>query len=220
MKPPMKPHARPSRQNQWSICVTPRRSRPHGLILPAPMAVILLVLCTTGLAPAQAGPATAEQVKACQGTNVGTNVGTDVGTDVPAAARVAACAVVIADADQPADVRADAYTVRGSALDEDGRHDEAIDDFNAAQKLVPNDAVALIARGNAYDSKGDKHRAMADYSEAIRVNPGDAAPYYNRGAIHQELGEDAKAIADYKRALEIEPEFDSAKQGLAELAKK
>ena len=134
--------------------------------------------------------------------------------------RIAACNQVLGDTKQPVDDRAEALGTRGTLRDDAGQHDEAIADFTEALKLVPNDPAVLILRGNAYDSKGDKQRAIADYSESIRHNPGDAAAYYNRGSVFQEIGDKDKALADYKRALEIDPEFESAKEGLAELTKK
>ena len=134
--------------------------------------------------------------------------------------RITACNQVIGDTKQSVDDRAEALSTRGSLRDDAGRHDEAIADFTEALKLVPNDPAVLILRGNSYDSKGDKQRAIADYSESIKHNPGDAAAYYNRGSVYQELGDKDKALTDYKKALEIDPDFDSAKEGLAELTKK
>jgi len=131
--------------------------------------------------------------------------------------RIKACAMVIADPNQPDEVRADALATRGSLRDDLGRHAEAIADFTAALKLVPNDPATLILRGNALDASGERELAIADYSEAIRINPGDASGYYNRGTVFMDKGDTERAAADFRKALEIEPRYDLAKKALAPL---
>lgn len=134
-------------------------------------------------------------------------------------ARIKACTAVISDQKLPADTRADAFATRGSIADDQGRHAEAIADFTAALKLVPNDPATLILRGNALDSSGQHELAIADYSEAIRLNPGDASGYYNRGTVYMDKGEKERALSDFRKALEIEPNYDLAKKAMAQLAK-
>jgi tetratricopeptide (TPR) repeat protein len=140
--------------------------------------------------------------------------------DAKPQARMPACDTLIANTGLPVDVRADAHVARGNIADEAGRYDEAITEFSAALKLVPDDPSTLILRGNAYDAKGDKKRALADYDVAIRINPGDASGYFNRGTILEEFGDRDKAMADYKKAIEIDPTFEKARANLAQLQQK
>lgn len=140
--------------------------------------------------------------------------------DAKPQARITACDTLIANTNLPVDVRADAHVARGNIADEAGRYDEAITEFSAALKLVPDDPSTLILRGNAYDAKGDKKRALVDYDVAIRINPGDASGYFNRATILEEFGDREKAMADYKKAIEIDPTFEKARSNLAQLQQK
>ena len=188
----------------FRYCLLPARSRASAFVL----AALLLSVDPLSDGPSPVAAQSSKPSEQCEDFRLA------------AKQRIAACSRVIADRRQSDEDRAEALTTRGSLFDDEGRHDEALADFTAALKLVPNDPTTWIARGNAWDNKGEKQKAIADYTEAIRLNPGDAAPYYNRGTVHQELGETAKAAADYRKALEIDPEFDQAKQALAELASK
>lgn len=151
--------------------------------------------------------ATPEQIATCTSTTIATE------------ARIDACTAIIDDASQPVEVRVDALSHRGMAYEEDEEYESAIEDYDEAMKLSPNDPALLILRGNAYDGMGETQKAIEDYTEAIRLNPGDAAPFFNRGAVHHENGDKDKARRDYKRALEIDATYEAAKEALAELDK-
>lgn len=168
----------------------------------APVVCVLAAVLTL-----QAGAAMA-QVKECQDE------------DLAPQRRIRACTVVIEDAKQADNVRAEAYANRGSVHDEEDKLDEAIADFTAALKLTPNNATLYVLRGTSYGNNSDYQRAIADFTEAIRLEPKDAGAYANRGVAYQETKQNDKAIADYRKALELEPDNETAKDGLADLTKK
>ncbi|MBD2279605.1 serine protease [Aphanizomenon flos-aquae] len=101
--------------------------------------------------------------------------------------------------------RAAFYNNRGIVRDDLGDKQGAIDDYNLAIKINPNDADAYYNRGNVRDDLGDKQGAIDDYNQAIKINPNNANAYYNRGIVRNELGDKPGAIDDYNLAIKINP---------------
>ena len=117
------------------------------------------------------------------------------------------CIVLLSLACNPLDILTSSTAVedneRGVDNEEQGQTDSAIDEFDEANALNPQDAYAYLSRGLAYYDKGDYVRAIADFDEAIALDPQDALAYANRGYAYHNVGDDDKAIADYERALEL-----------------
>jgi len=102
---------------------------------------------------------------------------------------------------------AKAYANRGIGYDLKGDHDRAIEDYNVAIRIDPEDAFAYNNRGNAYRGKGDYDRAIADYNKAIGLDPKFAMAYNNRGAAYKGKGDNERAISDYSQAILLNPQF-------------
>jgi PGF-CTERM protein len=83
----------------------------------------------------------------------------------------------------------------------------AIEDFNKAIELDPNNAGAYSNRGVAYDDLKQYERAVEDHNKAIKLNPNCAVAYANRGAAYDHLKQYEKAIEDYNKAIELDPDF-------------
>lgn len=73
---------------------------------------------------------------------------------------------------------------RAAALTGNGDYDRAIQDWDQAIRLSPDNADLYNHRGKAYDSKGDGDRAIQDYDQAVQLAPEDAIYYYNRGVAY------------------------------------
>ncbi|MEH2381017.1 MAG: tetratricopeptide repeat protein [Nostoc sp.] len=86
-----------------------------------------------------------------------------------------------------------------------GNYEGAVEDFNQAIKLDPQNALAYNKRGNAYYRLGDYEQAQADSSQAILLNPQNANAYFDRGFAFSELGKYKEAIADYTQAIKLNP---------------
>ena len=64
------------------------------------------------------------------------------------------------------------YNNRGTAYDDKGDYDRAIQDFNEAIHLNPNaEEVPTTGAAYAYKKSGDYDRAIQDFDEAIHLNP-------------------------------------------------
>lgn len=74
---------------------------------------------------------------------------------------------VLPTASERASLIATAQNRRGDALLLLGRNDEALEAFNAALPLAPNDAYVLYNRGRAYQALGNLDAARNDFSAAM-----------------------------------------------------
>ena len=112
-------------------------------------------------------------------------------------------------------------TDRGMTYLEQGDHSEAIEAFDEAIKLDPQDAIAYYNRGVAYNRIGQSkmrvsssdrsqyERAIKDFGEAIRLNP-QADAYYNRGVANRALGYFEPAMKDFDEAIRLNPQHADA----------
>jgi tetratricopeptide (TPR) repeat protein len=102
---------------------------------------------------------------------------------------------------------AEAYGNRGIAYVKLGQYQRAIQDYDTAIRLKPDDAIAVAVynnRGLAYAELGQYQRAIQDYDTAIRLKPDYAmAAYYNRGDAYANLGQHQRAIQDYDTAIRL-----------------
>jgi tetratricopeptide (TPR) repeat protein/S1-C subfamily serine protease len=103
-----------------------------------------------------------------------------------------------------------AYVNRGIAKSDLGQKLAAIQDYDRAIALNPQDAKAYYNRGIAKSDLGQKVAAIQDYDRAIALNPQMAQAYYNRGNVKSALGQKIAAIQDYDRAIVLNPQSADA----------
>lgn len=107
---------------------------------------------------------------------------------------------------------------RANAYTNLGQFTEALDDFDRASALKPNDPGLLLNRGLAYLSVDKYEAAINDFSHAIAVSPDDARLYVERARALAKLGYPADAYEDLEEALQLSPNYALAYYYLAELA--
>ena len=83
------------------------------------------------------------------------------------------------------------------------RWNEALNAYDKAIELNPNDASAYNNRGLAYSNLGKYKQAILSYDRAIELNPKDADAYYNRGNAYNRLGNTIYANQDLKIAAKL-----------------
>jgi tetratricopeptide (TPR) repeat protein len=81
----------------------------------------------------------------------------------------------------------------------------AIEDFNAALRLSPEEPMIYNNRGNVLIELRHYAEAAKDFTQAIALAPGYGPAYNNRGNARFLLGDHAGAIADYTRAIGLMP---------------
>jgi Mlc titration factor MtfA (ptsG expression regulator) len=102
------------------------------------------------------------------------------------------------------DARAEMICERGRVYAANGRHTEAVADFDQAIRLCPRYGRAFCERGIAHASAARTEEALRDLSRAIRLDRQDDKAYHRRGQIYCDRGEYARAVRDLTRAIRID----------------
>jgi tetratricopeptide (TPR) repeat protein len=80
----------------------------------------------------------------------------------------------------------------------------AINDYDIAIELSPNQYEFYDNRGNAKDLLGDHIGAIDDYTSAININPFNPNAFYNRGLAKSALKNYISAIDDFESAIKLD----------------
>ena len=100
--------------------------------------------------------------------------------------------------------------VLGSALQGQGKLQEAVASFDRAIQLKPDFAQAYCNRGNALIGLGRLDEAIQNYDKAIQLKPDLAEAYCSRGNALIGLGRLDEAIQNYDKAIQLKPDFAEA----------
>ncbi len=105
---------------------------------------------------------------------------------------------------------------------DEGRYDEALQDFEAAQKQFPDSAALEYDKGNTLYRLHRNDEARAAYQRAAEMKPGELSEHdlYNLGNALAELGRTQEAISVYRRALLLEPSDEAARHNLEVLLRR
>lgn len=105
---------------------------------------------------------------------------------------------------------------RGVLLHKLDRIDSAMNDFNAAIRINPEQADAWLNRGVAKLTLAQPAEAMSDIQKGIDLGPSEPAlAYFNRAIAHERLGQIPQAYYDYQRAVKAAPNFVAATNALS-----
>jgi predicted O-linked N-acetylglucosamine transferase (SPINDLY family) len=105
---------------------------------------------------------------------------------------------------------AEAWVNRGNALNELGRHDEALLSHDRAVDLNPDFAEAWANRGVTLSELRCYEKALASYDRAIKINPNHANAWSNRGNLLNDLKRHGEALISCDRSIEIDPNHAEA----------
>lgn len=117
------------------------------------------------------------------------------------------------DPSLPNDRRAGILTDRAVAYARLNQPKLALDDYNRALQLFPENAAAYNNRGSLLIAIGLASEAIKDFDRAILLVPGYAPAYGNRATAAFQLGNLGEALADYTRAIALAPSNASAISG-------
>jgi tetratricopeptide (TPR) repeat protein len=118
-------------------------------------------------------------------------------------------------AKRPENVRAH-YTL-GSVLAENGRIDDALEQYRLALELKPDSFEAHNNLGNLLTRAGQLDEAREHYEFALRVRPTSADAHNNLGNALLQSGRAFQAMEAYQAALRLDPAFADAHNNLANL---
>ena len=105
-----------------------------------------------------------------------------------------------------------AQSYANAAKQEQGRdarmqdQQKAIDDFQKAIQLTPNDARLYNNLGSVYADMGKVPEAQAEFQKAAEINPAGASGYYyNLGVVMVNQGKMDEAAVALKKATDLDP---------------
>lgn len=93
---------------------------------------------------------------------------------------------------------------RGIKAERIGDNIVALDSYNEAIRLNPDDTKAYWRRAMFYEAHRDYDKAIADYSVIVRLDPKDADAYVQRACSYGRENI-SKALADYGKAIRVDP---------------
>ena len=103
-----------------------------------------------------------------------------------------------------------AYCGRGSSRSRTGDVDGALNDFNAAIKLMPENANFYCVRAVAYGEQGDHSKAMQDFDAAVELDNRSATPLYAKAVFHFNSEDFDRSLQDCHRAISLSPDWSEA----------
>jgi len=99
---------------------------------------------------------------------------------------------------------------KGGALDNLGRHREAIECYDKALDINPGYADAWYNKGLALYDLGRRGEAIECFDKALGINPRHVAAWSSKGVAFDELGKYREVIECCDEALDINPKFADA----------
>jgi tetratricopeptide (TPR) repeat protein len=108
-----------------------------------------------------------------------------------------------------------AHRLRGEALAQLNRLDEAIEEMEQLTKSVPNQPELKIQLAMYYLINKQPREAISEYDDVLLLDPENFLALRSRGDAYLNIGQHADAIADFEKALKIEPEDTTILNNLA-----
>jgi tetratricopeptide (TPR) repeat protein len=105
----------------------------------------------------------------------------------------------------------------GTALQGQGKLDEAIERFKQAIALKPDYDDAYYNLGTALQAQGKLEEAADSFQKAIALKPECALVHYSLGNVFKEQRKLDKAIACQKQAIKLKPDYAMAYNNLGSL---
>jgi tetratricopeptide (TPR) repeat protein len=105
------------------------------------------------------------------------------------------------------------YSNRGIAYRELNEREKALEDFNRAIELDPDDARAYGNRGITQRVLKRDEQALADLNRALSLDDTMDWVHVARGEVYRHLGEYQRALEDFNRAITIDPDYAAAYAG-------
>ena len=97
-----------------------------------------------------------------------------------------------------------------------GEFEQALEKFEAAEKVLPGNAAVAFNRGATLHKLGRNEDALQAFNQALALDKGELAEkiHYNQGNVLAGLDKKKEAIAEYRRALRIDPKDGLARHNL------
>ena len=112
--------------------------------------------------------------------------------------------------EKPDPENAFAWYIKGAALADLEKHEEAIACYDTAIRMDPRNAEVWNSEGVSLEILGRYEQAVKCHDKAIEINPRNADAWSNKGVALMGLKKYKEAVECYDRATEIDPKFTEA----------
>ncbi len=121
-------------------------------------------------------------------------------------------------AEQAAEQRIGPYLKKGTHLENLLRWDEAIECFEQAVKIAPDDGELRVRLAyNLVQGGRDPQDALPHAHKGVSLRPDDAEAHYVMGLCYEKAGMTKAAVRSHNKAVEIRPGYVEAKKRLSKL---
>ena len=103
-----------------------------------------------------------------------------------------------------------AHTNLGAELDDQGRSDEAMAEYQTALQINPNETMARNNLGMNLAQRGRVSEAIEDWQEVLRIDPDHAEAHNNLGNALAQTGRVPEAFQHWEKSLRAKPDFAEA----------
>ncbi len=111
---------------------------------------------------------------------------------------------------------ASTYANLGGAYRDLGDDAKALDSYNHALQLNPNQFNAYLGMGRLLEKEGKLDDAIANYSRSVAITPSESG-YLRLGHALEQAGRRSEALAAYQEAMKIDPDSAEASAAVARL---
>jgi len=102
------------------------------------------------------------------------------------------------------------YYDLGDKAYKEGNYKDAIQNYNEAISIDPENHEYFNSRGIVYFVQGEYYKAISDFMDAIGLRPDFALGYYNIAYSKYELGDYEKALIDAKKSRAMDTSYCNA----------
>jgi Flp pilus assembly protein TadD len=111
----------------------------------------------------------------------------------------------------------DAHQLLAAVYAQSGKLADALREFQAAQRLRPNDAQTHLALARVYAEMGQMPDAIREQRAALALDSSNPGDWNDLGVLQIHAGDKAAARDAFERALKLDPQNEAAKANLGRL---
>lgn len=111
----------------------------------------------------------------------------------------------------------DAHHALGMTLAQEGRFEEALEHYDAAQRGSPDSGNIATTRGAVLLVLGRREEARAAFLAALEAEPAHPGAHFNLGLLYARNGQSEPAAFHYRAALRSSPHHFGAHHGLGQV---
>lgn len=97
------------------------------------------------------------------------------------------------------------HQARGSALEDEGKFNDAIAEYKESLKYSPDDVNTLFNLGVVYLKANKAADAAATFEKIVKLDPKDTEAYNLLGIAYRGSGKEAEAKRSWEKSLAINP---------------